>query len=100
MGSNSGVRHVIRSMFSAASQRRRAVLRRVSAVDVLEQRIVPALVVPVLNSLPNAPVNIYLDFDGHVESSNWNGGNSFTTPAFTVDNDATDYKTEELRRIE
>ncbi len=100
MGSNSGVRHVIRSMFSAASQRRRAVLRRVSAVDVLEQRIVPALVVPVLNSLPGAPVSIYLDFDGHVESSNWNGGNSFTTPAFTVDNDATDYNTEELRRIE
>lgn len=100
MGSNSGVRHVFRTIFSAAAQRRRAVVRRASAVDVLEQRIVPALVVPVLNSLPNAPVDIYLDFDGHVESSNWNGGNSFTTPAFTVDNDATDYNTEELRRIE
>jgi len=100
MGSNSGVRHVFRSIFSTSAQRRRAVLRRTLAVDVLEQRIVPALVVPVLNSLPNAPVNIYLDFDGHVESSNWNGGNSFTTPAFSVDNDATDYNAEELRRIE
>lgn len=100
MGSNSGVRHVFRSIFSATSQRRRAVVRRGSAVDVLEQRIVPALVVPVLNSLPNAPVNIYLDFDGHTESSNWNGGNSFTTPAYTVDSDALNYSTEELRRIE
>ncbi|MEY3227187.1 MAG: Calcium-dependent protease precursor [Planctomycetota bacterium] len=101
MGSNSGVRQLFRSVFPGASQRRRSIVRRTSAVDVLEQRIVPALVVPVLNSLPNAPVNVYLDFDGHIETHpNWNNGNSIDTPAYSLDTDRADFSTEELRRIE
>lgn len=100
MGSDSGVWKVFRAVFSVEKQRRRVTFRRGTAVDILEQRIVPSLLVPAMNSLPNAPVSIYLDFDGHVESSNWNNGNSFTTPAFTVDNDALNFDAEELRRIE
>ncbi len=100
MGSKSGVWKVFRAVFSAEKQQRRTVYRRVGAVDVLEQRIVPALLVPALNSMPSAPVSIYLDFDGHIESSNWNNGNSFTTPAYNIDADATDFNAEELRRIE
>lgn len=100
MGSDKGVWKVFRAVFSAEKQRRRVAFRRSAAGDVLEQRIVPSLLVPALNSLPGAPVTLYLDFDGHVESSNWNNGNTFTTPAFTVDNDPLNFDAEELRRIE
>ena len=57
-----------------------------------------------LHSYPSATKTIYLDFDGHVTSgTRWNtsykGGNSFVTPAFSLDGDSR-FSDAELQRIQ
>ena len=65
----------------------------------------PLTAIPPLNSLPGAPVTIYLDFDGHTETQDWpsvrsTGSGPIITPVFDVDNDFTTFSDEELRMIE
>lgn len=65
----------------------------------------PLTSIPVLNSLVGAPVNIYLDFDGHTESQDWpssrtTGTGPVVTPVYDLDNDLTTFSDEELRTIE
>ena len=62
----------------------------------------PLTDIPELDSLPGAPVSIYLDFDGHTETDpGWAGNNpNVVTPVFDIDNDETTFSDEELRRIE
>jgi hypothetical protein len=66
----------------------------------------PLTSIPQLNSLPGAPVTIYLDFDGHTETQDWPNSRSdgqsgpVVTPVFDVDNDLTTFSDEELRMIE
>ena len=103
MAPNSGVRQMFRDLFGNAERRRHAA-KVCSRLQSLEQRIVPALVVPVLNSLSGAPVTVYLDFDGHLEQdASWtrfNNNNPIDTPAYDIDGDRVNFSTEELRRIE
>ena len=103
MAPNSGVRQMFRGLFGSG-ERRRQQSRRFNGLEYLEQRIVPALVVPTLNSLSGAPVTVYLDFDGHVEQdASWtrlNNNNAIDTPAYDIDNDRLNFSAEELRRIE
>ncbi len=61
----------------------------------------PLTAIPNLNSLPGAPVSVYLDFDGHAETDpSWNNGTTINTPVFDIDADRTTFSDEELRRIE
>ncbi|RLT22197.1 MAG: hypothetical protein DWI29_00860 [Planctomycetota bacterium] len=70
------------------------------------QQMNPLTAIPKLNSNPGAPLTIYLDFDGHIETQDWPGvrGDGLTgpvvTPVFDVDNDLTTFSDEELRMIE
>ena len=50
----------------------------------------PLNAIPVLNSLPGAAAALYLDFDGHTESS-WGGYSNVVTPVFDQDGDATTF---------
>ncbi len=80
-------------------------LKPATLCDTLEERTLllhPLTAVPVLNSLPGAPVTVYLDFNGYTESDvSWIGsGSPIETPAFDNDNDPTTFSDEELRRIE
>ncbi len=59
----------------------------------------PLTSVPVLNSLPGAAVSLYLDFDGHFESS-WGSYSNITQPAFDQDGDATTFSDAELATIQ
>ena len=79
------------------------------AVELLEFRTLltnPLTAIPRLNSLPGAPVTIYLDFDGHTETQNWpnsrtdNQSGPVVTPVFDIDNDFTTFSDTELEMIE
>jgi hypothetical protein len=76
---------------------------RAGAVEKLENRAL--LTVPQLSSLPGAPVTVYLDFDGHVESetlwnTQFNNGNDITIPAFDSDGDVSDdFSETEIQQI-
>lgn len=59
----------------------------------------PLTSIPVLNSLPGAAVSLYLDFDGHFESS-WGSYRNITQPAFDQDGDATTFSDAELVTIQ
>lgn len=59
----------------------------------------PLTSIPVLNSLPGAAVSLYLDFDGHFESS-WGSYSNITQPAFDQDGDATTFSDGELATIQ
>ncbi len=59
----------------------------------------PLTSVPVLNSLQGAVVSLYLDFDGHFESS-WGSYSNITQPAFDQDGDATTFSDSELSTIQ
>jgi hypothetical protein len=58
----------------------------------------PLSAVPVLSSLPGAPVTIYLDFDGDFTSS-WGSYSNITTPAFDQDGDPSSFSNQELNAI-
>src|SRR5262245_38655843 len=51
--------------------------------------------VPAYSSLPTANATLYLDFDGHSESS-WGSYGSISAPAYDTDGDATTFSTTEL----
>lgn len=80
--------------------RSRVVLEQLEARTLLTN---PLTAIPQLNSLPGAPVSIYLDFDGHTETDpSWtnSGSRAVTTPVYDNDNDLTTFSDDELRRIE
>jgi hypothetical protein len=100
----------IRLRLARFLRRRRNIRRRgldllpVGAIEALETR---ALLsgnsldsIPQLNSRLGAPVQIYLDFDGHTEVSDWNNGNPVDTPVYDIDGDETTFSNEELSRVE
>lgn len=104
MHSISGWQQMVRSLLGSSGSRKRVGSRRFSGAEMLEIRSLltnPLTALPMLASLPGAPVNVYLDFNGNIEAHpNWNSGNTVTTPVYSVDNDYTTYTDEELRRIE
>jgi hypothetical protein len=57
-----------------------------------------ALAVPVLSSLPGAPVNVYLDFDGHVEKA-WGNYTNIVSPPYDRDGDLKSFSQEEIESI-
>ena len=73
-------------------------------------RLAPARAFPasqtfLLHSLPGSQRTIYLDFNGHTTSgTDWNKyftkGNSFSTPAYDTDGDATRFSDTELAAIQ
>lgn len=69
-------------------------------------RVNPLTAIPRLNSHPGAPVNIYLDFNGHTETQDWPATREdgqtgpIVTPVFDIDDDLTTFSDEELRMIE
>lgn len=89
-------------------QRRRPARRRaarvmpVGSIESLETRTLlagnPLDSIPQLNSLPDAPVSIYLDFDGHTEAA-WGNFRNVVTPVYDIDDDATTFSDDELSRI-
>lgn len=54
--------------------------------------------IPALNSLPSAPVDIYLDFDGHYEAV-WGSWGDITTPVYSRDSDFGSFSDSELQAI-
>ncbi|NJL83769.1 MAG: hypothetical protein HC890_14080 [Chloroflexaceae bacterium] len=65
----------------------------------------PGLAVPQLSSNPTARAKIYLDFSGHTTvgttwNSAYNGGQSFTTPAYDTDGNTSSFSSTELQRIQ
>src|SRR6476659_1610060 len=68
-------------------------------VEPLEGRLLMAgLDVPQLSSRPGAAATIYLDFDGHFESS-WKSFANITSPAYSRDSDPASFNTQELDSI-
>src|SRR5205085_6005574 len=55
--------------------------------------------IPALNSLPGAKASIYLDFDGHSETS-WGSFASASVPVYDIDGDATTFSAGELTNIQ
>ena len=102
MASHSGIRQVFQGFFSRSSQRRRSAAVQARGFEFLETRFVLAPVVPAFSSLPGAPVNVYLDFDGHTETQDWPGARSdgqsgaVVTPVFDIDGDQTTFNAAEL----
>src|SRR5436853_5609068 len=77
----------------------RSLLRYRPSLESLEGRLLmPGLDVPQLSSRPGAAATIYLDFNGHVESS-WGSFSNVTTPAFDRDGDPTSFSATELNSI-
>src|SRR6476659_4851862 len=67
--------------------------------ESLEGRLLMAgLDVPQLSSRPGAAATVYLDFDGHFQSS-WGSFSNITSPAYTRDTDATTFSATELSSI-
>ena len=59
----------------------------------------PLSAIPALDSLPGAPAALYLDFDGHYQST-WGEYSNIDTPAYDSDGDATTFSDAERRIIE
>jgi hypothetical protein len=57
-----------------------------------------SLAVPPLSSNPDATAKIYLDFDGHFEST-WGTYSGISTPVFSLDSDLTSFSTSEIAAI-
>ncbi len=54
--------------------------------------------IPMLNSNPGAPVDIYLDFDGHFEAA-WGSYTHASTPVYSRDSDLGTFSNSELQAI-
>ena len=69
--------------------------------ELLEDRQLLSAVVPPLASSPDAPVTIYLDFDGHNEAQWGKAGEEFVapTPVFDVDNNPNSFSLQEQQLI-
>jgi hypothetical protein len=55
--------------------------------------------IPVLNSLPGASISLFLDFNGHFQSS-WGAYSNATTPVYDVDGDFTTFSSLELANMQ
>jgi hypothetical protein len=64
----------------------------------MESRLVPALNVPALSSLPSAPAALYLDFDGHYQSI-WGTYRDLRTSALDLDGNPNAFSGHELNAI-
>lgn len=67
-------------------------------LEHLEQRWVMDAV-PAFSSLPTATATLYLDFNGHYESS-WGSYGAITSPAYDTDGNAASFSSTELANIE
>lgn len=103
-----GIRGLFASWFVSGGMRRRRSVPAVRTHESLELRTLltnPLTSIPPLNSLPGAPVTIYLDFDGHTETQDWPGARTdnqsgpIVTPVFDIDNDFTTFSDTELEMI-
>jgi hypothetical protein len=85
-------------------------VRRSLRAEQLEGRQMMALVVPVLDSQPNASQTLFLDFDGapdfdwtdnfgNVVHAHGAGANDADIPAFSIDNDAANFSDNEHEAI-
>src|SRR3954451_6141114 len=84
---------------SARTAQRRAALFCHPRVEYLEdRRLMAGLDVPQLSSRPGAADTVYLDFDGHFESS-WGTFSNVTSPAYDRDGDPTTFSATELSSI-
>src|SRR5438552_2978612 len=84
---------------SALASRRRSELFCHQQVESLEGRLLMAgLDVPQLASRPGAAATLYLDFNGHVQSS-WGSFSNITSPAYDRDGDPTTFSATELTSI-
>src|SRR5262249_9468318 len=84
---------------AARAAERRAALFCHPRVECLEdRRLMAGLEVPPLSSLPGAAATLYLDFDGHFQSS-WGTVSKITSPAYDRDGDPTTFSTTELTSI-
>lgn len=59
----------------------------------------PSLVVPSYSSLPGAPATLYLDFNGHFDST-WGSYANVDTPPYDTDGNATAFSSTELSNIQ
>src|SRR5262249_50027290 len=59
----------------------------------------PLSSLPQLHSNPSATVKLFLDFDGHFEST-WGGFTNVSTPVFDLDGDSTSFGSGELAAIQ
>jgi hypothetical protein len=50
-----------------------------------------ASAMPVFSSLAGAADTLHLDFDGHTATDGWNGGNTYTIPAFDLNANAAEF---------
>ncbi len=76
-------------------------LRSFLRLENLEKRENPAPIVPVYNSNPGAFAQLYLDFDGHAQGSNWCGTMSpINTTVFSTDGDFNNFSASELTVID
>lgn len=96
--------NLIRGTHSRRTRRQQKVLTdasRAHAVELLEKKTL--LTIPDLNSLADAPVEVFLDFDGHTETDpSWtrlNGGNDIVTPPFDLNGDYDELTDFEIQRI-
>lgn len=71
-------------------------------VEQLETRLTPAnnplLKPPVLNSLPGAPVSVYLDFNGHFDRA-WSTYRNIDTPPYDTDGNINSFSAQERADI-
>ena len=75
-------------------------LSNAACVEALEQRLVMTTV-PLLESLPDAPVTLFLDFDGGIiQHPDWNLGSPLAQPAYDTNGDTSSFSPDELQDIE
>ena len=108
MASNFGIRGLFSGSFGLGGLRRRKLSGGLRPAELLEMRTLltnPLTAIPKLDSLPGAPVRVYLDFDGHTETQDWpatrtdNQTGPIVTPVFDVDGDQTTFSDTELDMI-
>jgi PKD domain/Metallo-peptidase family M12B Reprolysin-like len=90
------------SMPDKTTVRRFMVVQMAALVELLEPRThlsnQPLSAIPALDSLPSAPVKLYLDFVG-APAMTWAGFNVPVTPAYDEDGDPTTFSAQELLDI-
>jgi len=67
--------------------------------EVVSAALNPLSSIPILHSNPAATAKIYLDFDGHYESS-WGSYGSVTSPVFDQDSNTSSFSDSELATIQ
>src|SRR5438093_13702680 len=84
---------------SALAPARRSFFQCHPSLESLEGRLLMAgLDVPQLASRPGAAATLYLDFNGHMQSS-WGSFSNITSPAYDRDGDPTTFSATELTSI-